>query len=814
MNSRRQSTTESVSEMVRCAPSDQRSLRSERIDADLVVVGGGMAGTCCAITAARAGINVVLVQDRPVLGGNASSEFRLWMLGATSHMGNNNRWSREGGVVDEIMVENTFRNKEGNAVLFDTILLEKCVEEPRLTLLLNTAAFEVDKDGDRISCVRAFCSQNSTQYDLVAHGYCDASGDGILGFLAGAAFRMGAESRMEFGERMAPAESARHLLGHSLYFYSRDTGQPVKFVPPSYALEDITEIPRYRHFNTKEHGCQLWWIEWGGRLDTVHDTEAIKWELWKIVYGVWHHIKNSGDFPEAETMTLEWVGLIPGKRESRRFEGDYMLVQQDIVEQREHYDAVSFGGWAIDLHPLDGVYSQEDPCRQWHSKGVFQIPYRTMYSKNVDNLFLAGRIISASHVAFGSTRVMATCAHNAQAVGMAAALCVERQCQPRDLAHPDVVIHLQQRLLRTGQGIPGIRYEDSDNLCQQATIEASSALALTQLPATDAFVPLEQSYALLLPLEAGPVPPMSFTIQADEPTELEFQLRVASRSNGYTFTPDSILDTVHVPVLTSFPTTQGGNGSTHVGATHAGAAIDTAARAAVSHVGTAQKVATQTVAVRFSAQLPQDNYAYVCLVANGRVRVATSDAMLTGITTLVHAGDKRVSKAAVQSPPDDLGIESFEFWLPQRRPLGRNLAVHFESPVVTFKPELAINGYQRPSVRANAWIADIRDPRPTLRLIWPKPITLRAIELTFDTDLDHPMESVHLRHHEDVMPTCVREFSVFDSEGNVLFGDRENHQTHRRLTLDQPVRTSQIFVELAHPSASVPASLYAIRAYA
>ena len=226
--------------------------------------------------------------------------------------------------------------------------------------------------------------------------------------MSGAAFRMGAESTGEFGEKLAPSHEYGELLGHSLYFYSKDTGRPVKFVPPSFALDDITQIPRYRSFNSREYGCRLWWIEYGGRLDTVHDTEKIKWELWKIVYGVWNYIKNSGEFPEAETLTLEWVGHIPGKRESRRFEGDYMLHQQDLIEQRLHPDAVSFGGWALDLHPADGIYSEKPGCNQWHSRGVYQIPYRCFYSRNIKNLFLAGRIFSASHVAFSSTRVQAT----------------------------------------------------------------------------------------------------------------------------------------------------------------------------------------------------------------------------------------------------------------------------------------------------------------------------------------------------------------------------------------------------------------------
>ena len=208
--------------------SNTRELKAVVLRTDLVVVGGGLAGVCAAITAARAGIRAVLVQDRPVLGGNASSEVRLWILGATSHMGNNNRWAREGGVIDEILVENQYRNPEGNALILDTILLEKVTEEPNLELLLNTAVYEVRKsDPDTVASVTAFCSQNSTRYEISAPLFCDASGDGVLAFLAGASFRMGAESREEFGEGFAPEAGYGELLGHSLYFYSKDAGRLV-----------------------------------------------------------------------------------------------------------------------------------------------------------------------------------------------------------------------------------------------------------------------------------------------------------------------------------------------------------------------------------------------------------------------------------------------------------------------------------------------------------------------------------------------------------------------------------------------------------
>ncbi|MEJ7913271.1 MAG: FAD-dependent oxidoreductase, partial [Chitinophagaceae bacterium] len=246
--------------MIKEAGTTRRSLNTVNLQAQLVVAGGGLSGVCCAITAARSGIKVILVQDRPVLGGNSSSEVRLWVLGATSHMGNNNRWAREGGVIDELLVENMYRNPEGNSLIFDTIILEKVREEPNIQLLLNTALFEVEKaDEHTISGVTAFCSQNSTQYNIKSHLFCDASGDGIIGFLSGAAFRMGAESVDDFGEKFAPTKAYGELLGHSMYFYTKDTGRPVKFVPPSFALTDITKIPRYKSFNTQEFGCRLWW---------------------------------------------------------------------------------------------------------------------------------------------------------------------------------------------------------------------------------------------------------------------------------------------------------------------------------------------------------------------------------------------------------------------------------------------------------------------------------------------------------------------------------------------------------------------------
>lgn len=749
-----------------------RSPYHEGRDADLIVVGGGMAGVCCAISAARQGVRVILVQDRPVLGGNASSEVRLWMLGATSHMGSNNRWAREGGVIDEIMVENVWRNPEGNPILFDSLLLEWVTREQNVTLLLNTAVSAAEKDEQgRIRNVTAYCSQNETGYTLSAPLFCDASGDGILGYLAGAAFRMGAEAASDFGEGLAKPEPSHELLGDSLYFYSRDTGKPVEYVPPAFALQDITRIPRYRELRVSDSGCRLWWLEYGGNMDTVRNAEEIKWELWRIAYGVWNYIKNSGEFPEAANLTLEWMGMIPGKRESRRFEGDFILTQSDIVEQRRHFDAVSVGGWAIDLHPAEGVYSAGPACTQWHAKGVYQIPFRTLYSRNIPNLFLAGRIISTSHVALGSTRVMATCAHNAQAVGMAAAMCMEESFMPRQLLEPPRMARLQQRLLRAGQFIPGMRADDPEDLARHATLSASSTLRLDTLAPSGEMYSADLPCAILLPLLAGPVPEIGLLVDAAAPTTLHAELWRSSREGNTT--PDVKLAQACVQVP-------------------AGESMR-----AVLH---------------FDAALEANSHVFVILEPAHALALHLSKDQAPGVLTLWQRMNRMVAKSAVQSPPAGSGIDTFAFWLPDRRPIARNLAVTVSPAVCCYEPSLVINGWARPWCGANAWAPAREDREPWLRLAWDKPQTLNAIEITFDTDFDHPMESVLMGHPERVMPGCTTSFALRTAEGCTLAAVNQNHQTRWRAKLHKPVTTTAIdLVILDHGPA--PPAIFEVRCY-
>ena len=279
-------------------------------------------------------------------------------------------------------------------------------------------------------------------------------------------------------------------------------------------MKDIGQIPRYRKIGTHTQGCHLWWFEYGGRHDPIHDTEAIKWELWKVVYGVWDHIKNSGAHPDAENLTLEWVGTVPGKRESRRFEGDYMLRQQDIIERRRFPDAIAHGGWSIDLHPADGVYAEQAGSHHLYAAAPYTIPLRCTYSKNIRNCFTVGRILSASHVAFGTTRVMGTCSVIAQGAAVAATLCHERGCDPTDLVNDQAAIsEIQRRLLRQGQHIPGLTLSEDQDLAGTATAKASSHWRLRSLPDNGPAIPLNKGVAQMVPGLPGAIP--GFSCMAD-----------------------------------------------------------------------------------------------------------------------------------------------------------------------------------------------------------------------------------------------------------------------------------------------------------
>ncbi len=427
-----------------------RSPFSESTRVDLCVVGGGLAGLCAAVSAARRGLSVALMHERPVLGGNASSEVRMWVCGAR---GPNNR---ETGLVEEIMLDNRYRNAGRNWSLWDSILYEKASRQPNLKLLLNCTCVETEMAGSRIRAVRGWQMTTQTWQRVEADLFTDCSGDSILAPLTGAEVRVGREARSEFGESIAPEHADRRTMGLSCLIQARETARPQPFVPPSwaYTFKTDADLPHRTH-EIHQPANNFWWIEIGGEDDSIRDSETIRDELLRIALGVWDHIKNQADHG-AENWELEWLGFLPGRRESRRYVGDHILTQGDVRSEGRFPDLVAYGGWPMDDHHPAGLRYSGEPTIFHAAPSPFGIPYRCLYSRNVDNLLCAGRNISVTHTAMSSTRVMATCGVIGQAVGTAASLAAGLGASPRRV-YREAVSQLQQALLDDDCYLPGVR---------------------------------------------------------------------------------------------------------------------------------------------------------------------------------------------------------------------------------------------------------------------------------------------------------------------------------------------------------------------
>ena len=418
--------------------------------ADLCVVGGGMAGLCAAVAAARHGAKVVLMQERPMLGGNASSEIRMWICGA--HGANN----RETGILEEIMLENLYRNPALNFHIWDGILLEWARREENLTLLLNCTCTSCEMSGNRIASVTGWQMTTQTWRKVEAKLFADCSGDSVLAPLSGAKFRVGREARSEFDEDIEPEQADRHTMGLSLLIQAREQSRPCGFTPPKWAYHFTAEQLCHRLPNMEDPMENFWYLELGGMEDSIADTEKIRDELLKTAYGVWDYVKNAPENKEKNKYwQLDFLGILPGKRESRRYEGDLMLNQRQVQAGGVFPDVVAYGGWPMDDHDPMGFHGQAHPNVNHPTPAPYGIPYRCLYSRNVENLLFAGRNISATHAAMSSTRVMGTCAILGQAVGAAAALALQVETSPRGV-YETQMDQLQQTLLWDDCFLPGI----------------------------------------------------------------------------------------------------------------------------------------------------------------------------------------------------------------------------------------------------------------------------------------------------------------------------------------------------------------------
>ena len=400
---------------------------AKTIEADFVVVGGGLPGTCAAVAAARRGLRVAILNDRPVLGGNASSEIRVWSAGEARYP-----------LVREL--RGWFMNRDSNMSLSDTSRMRIVADEKTLSVHLCMRAFAAETKGGRITSVKALDWKRNRVVEFRAPLFCDATGDGWVGYWAGADYRMGREAKSEFNESLAPEKADGDTLGASLMWTSAAANTDVPFSAPWAEKWACGEKAVAGEWN---------W-EYGIHQDMFDDGEWIRDRLLLAIYGAFSLAKKD---PENSRRVIDFLPFILGKRESRRLMGDWVLSENDVRSKTPFKDAIASGSWSVDLHYDDAKPGVDflTTCNQPHF-GRYFIPYRSIYSRNVPNLFMAGRCFSCTHVGLGSPRVMNTLAQLGVAAGEAAAMCRRLKCDPRGI-YKDGHVRELQRIL--GGDFPG-----------------------------------------------------------------------------------------------------------------------------------------------------------------------------------------------------------------------------------------------------------------------------------------------------------------------------------------------------------------------
>jgi len=393
---------------------------------DLVVVGGGIAGTSAAVAAARMDLKVALIQNRPVLGGNASSEIRVRPEGKL----NDAVFPRLSDIVNEVVAGFTSPNTSPQSIKADATREQVVRNEPNISLFLNTHVYAVEKAGKRIKAVVARDVATNRELRFPGKLFADCTGDANVGFLAGADFRQGREGFAETGEGMAPPEPDKKTMGTSNMWYAKDMGAPSPF--PADLPWALQFSPQSVYIVTQGN----WDWEGGMNMDTIRDAEQIRDHNFRAIYGNWSFVKNK--YTKLANWKLDWVAYVGGRRESRRLIGDVILSQHDIQSQRKYPDGCVTTGWPLDLHEPADKNAEAFPGQEFRSKvskairiDAYDVPYRCFYSRNVDNLFMAGRNISVTHVALGTVRVQKTTGMMGVAIGRAAVLATRYDTTPR-----------------------------------------------------------------------------------------------------------------------------------------------------------------------------------------------------------------------------------------------------------------------------------------------------------------------------------------------------------------------------------------------
>jgi hypothetical protein len=735
---------------------------------DLVVVGGGISGTCAAISAARNDVKVALVHERSALGGNSSSEVRLYPEDTCDF----SPWIKEGGILEEICTEERVRNWEPyiEGLMnsnWDLVLYEWAKREKNLTLFLNTSMREVEMaDASHILAIHGAQLGTEKEFLLEAPLFVDATGDGVLAYRSGAEFRWGIETRSEYQETLAPEKASDGLMGNTLFFRARDTGRIIQFKRPEWAAEFATE----QELTERDHGyfeCGYWWIEVGYPLHPIKDNEAIRDEALRQVLGVWDHVKNrcSDDAvrERAKTFALEFVGFWPYKRESRRLLGDYTLTEKDVRNPSPQADDLAYGVWGIDIHVPGGIHQRRVPPypdpnadANFETYGTvpYGIPLRSCYSRNVRNLLAAGRTISASYVAFASSRVLATGAIVGQGVGVAAALCKKYGCDPRAVAAKHAC-ELQQLLLRQDASIPGAENTDPGDLARQAEV-ASSSEAPLRFPESEVFHKARFPLAQLFPVATGRLDSVDLLLEstASEPVTLFLGLRKAR----------------HVWDLRS-----------------------------AEEIGAAK------------ATLPRNQKGYVRFDLNA----TTQPGSLYFIHLDAHPevgwavfSDREGDPSVIPVGTTAADLPGGSMW----RPLtNRSFVLRILPEQRPYSPRNVVRGTNRPDLWSNIFVSDPSRGLPAwVELRWPRPVQFNQVQITFDTDCNRRVKLPLFRY-----PECVKKYEVAiaTDAGWKTVARNDDNYCRRRVHDFERVWSDRLRMTIQETNGSPAARIYEVRIY-
>ena len=725
-------------------------------DFEVLVAGGGPSGCPAAVAAARLGAKTALVQDRPVLGGNASLELGVPPEGAAIALPN----ARESGIIEEAT-----RIQHGEGHHSSSPAFHRLAEaEPHLTVLLNTRVTGVRVNGSgRIAALETLDTVSGERSLFNADFVVDCTGDGWVGFYAGAQYRLGREARSEYDEPDAP-EIADNitmsgcLMGrHGLGYRAEDTGRAVGYEAPAWAapIPDLVKLKRTpRNLFTGE-----WWIEHAGTWDDLYDGERSRDELIRISFGYWDYLKNR--WPERDKLrnyALVHVPCMVAKRETRRLLGDHVLTVSDVLGGTLFEDRISYGGWPVDIHNPHGIYKGEGPYHtNYRVKEPYTIPFRCLYSRNVDNLLFAGRCASYSHFALGTVRVERTLATTGQAAGTGAALCANKRITPRELCREHIA-ELQQTLLKYDQYIPGVRNEDPEDLARTARATASSTAVGQSMGREDVRLDttwhrMDHKRAFMMPVGRGSIASVSVYLrsEAEERTRLRLHVLAAQAPDDFSAREDIALAEAGIPPR-------------HEGWVDFPVDIETCTP-----------------------------YAWVWLEPIKGVSWRLMQSALTGMQRAYATKD----------------AEGPDAWV---TPSGYYACILDPPAMARFDcvPENAVNGLARViGEESNQWRADPDEAMPQwLELEFPQPRAFNTVHLTFVTDMN-------ARRYQPAGPG-VTAYTVAVPEGDggwrTLVSQTDNMQRWHRHTFEE-VTAARLRMAVLETTEANVAGLYEVRIY-